>query len=383
MVGQDPLVLFVLTVTSSMANLGKGTVPPGLFGIKNSNRNFELKNAWGKNQFNNSFPVALTNYLYSVGEEPVYIVLDEALDIRHKRIRSEELYGAPWDSEELFFEFEGYFKPFEHFLTHDSNLDKADLITCRSVHGRLVPLKHLEIKLTAIPDSTTEWKQLSEQSVEIVIRPPSIEYLALGIASLYREDKKTLRDLLYNPCALIDRWEDVNEMGANLPSVKLALELVLQNRSEFQTPEILQPVWRTEGTNFSLSKNCFDIFVWSNFAFTKLFLDRVRTDSSYLKISRPERTAIWLASILWDFANDGDVQPKATFDRLSYGTKNDKAFAVSGGGTHPYLACRDLAEPRIKSLSLPQIILGNGYKFLKPERRLDAAICFIADSLFS
>ncbi|MFW6359681.1 MAG: HindVP family restriction endonuclease, partial [Chroococcales cyanobacterium] len=39
------------------------THQPGLFGITHSNRDFSQKQSWGKNQFNNSFPVALASYM--------------------------------------------------------------------------------------------------------------------------------------------------------------------------------------------------------------------------------------------------------------------------------------------------------------------------------
>lgn len=35
-------------------------VVPGLFGITHSNRDFSLKDTWGKNQFNSSFSSSLS-----------------------------------------------------------------------------------------------------------------------------------------------------------------------------------------------------------------------------------------------------------------------------------------------------------------------------------
>ncbi|MFR9502798.1 MAG: HindVP family restriction endonuclease, partial [Rikenellaceae bacterium] len=40
-------------------------VKPNLFGLKYSNRDFSNKDAWGKNQFNSSFPASLLVYMYS------------------------------------------------------------------------------------------------------------------------------------------------------------------------------------------------------------------------------------------------------------------------------------------------------------------------------
>jgi len=45
------------------------TTKPFLFGIKHSNRDFSDRNTWGKNQFNSSFPAALSAYLSHKGLE--------------------------------------------------------------------------------------------------------------------------------------------------------------------------------------------------------------------------------------------------------------------------------------------------------------------------
>ena len=54
-------------------------VAPGLFGITHSNRDFSLKDTWGKNQFNSSFPAALACYLYSKELKAVYYKTDSSM----------------------------------------------------------------------------------------------------------------------------------------------------------------------------------------------------------------------------------------------------------------------------------------------------------------
>ena len=44
-----------------------------LFGLNNSNRDFTKAEAWGKNQFNSSFPAALSCYLDHQGLAANYI----------------------------------------------------------------------------------------------------------------------------------------------------------------------------------------------------------------------------------------------------------------------------------------------------------------------
>lgn len=47
---------------------------PRLFGLTNSNRDFSLKDTWGKNQFNSSFPIALCCYMASKGIDVNYLI---------------------------------------------------------------------------------------------------------------------------------------------------------------------------------------------------------------------------------------------------------------------------------------------------------------------
>jgi len=86
--------------------------------------------------------------------------------------------------------------------------------------------------------------------------------------------------------------------------------------------------------------------------------------------------------MLYDLSSDQLFNPKKIIDQLSYNTKNDKAFAVSGRYTHPYLKSEILRSPRIKKNDVKYIILGGGQNLLSPERRFDAII-FNSPDLFN
>lgn len=66
---------------------------PGLFGLANSNRDFAQKDTWGKNQFNSSFPAALSAYLNSKGLDNVYLYLNSQLKVKQGYVTTAELYG--------------------------------------------------------------------------------------------------------------------------------------------------------------------------------------------------------------------------------------------------------------------------------------------------
>ena len=49
------------------------TNTPSLFGLDNTNRDFTAKEAWGKNQFNSSFPTALCCFIHSLEKTANYL----------------------------------------------------------------------------------------------------------------------------------------------------------------------------------------------------------------------------------------------------------------------------------------------------------------------
>lgn len=142
-----------------------------------------------------------------------------------------------------------------------------------------------------------------------------------------------------------------------------------------QSPLVMQPIWKTVGKTSRLYENCLDIFVWSNFSFTRLFFDITkRLATSEETIQRPMRSVVWLVKMLYEFALVGKVNHKSVIDTLTYNTKNDKAFALSGTNTRPYMTCENLTHPRITKEEIKNIILGGGQNFLSPERRFDAIV---------
>ena len=86
--------------------------------------------------------------------------------------------------------------------------------------------------------------------------------------------------------------------------------------------------------------------------------------------------------MLLDYCQQGRFNHTEIIDRLSYNTKNDKAFAVSGNITNRYMACQRLTQPIIGKSEIKNIILGGGQNLLSPERRFDA-IVFSSPELFA
>ena len=345
---------------------------PGLFGIKNSNRDFTQGESWGKNQFNSSFPASLASYLNSQKLENVYLKLDKDLNISHSKISTTDLYGIDPNSEDLFFAFENQYTPFQQFVI--GSLPRTDLVIQNKKTN--TSLRGLEVKLTALPDNSTCELAEEKYSCEIVVRPDTIVYLSASIALLYKNNIKELKDLIYSDFEKITDWTEIGNIIEHIPLMVTKLDEIAKNKLDEQSPLVMQPIWKTKGKSPVLHDNCLDVFIWSNFAFVQLFVNvaRVEFDTSKSKISRQVRSIVWLFKMLYDFSNDGQFNHNKIIDGMSYGTKNDKAFAMSGIGTHTYLNSPELLKPRITKDKIKEIILGGGQKLLSPERRFDAII---------
>jgi len=354
-------------------------IKPGLYGINHSNRSFTDRETWGKNQFNSSFPAALTSFLSAKGLENIYLYLDKKYIIRHGTISTKDLFGIDPKSDDLFYAFESQYTPYEQLVL--GPLHRVDLVT-QSVKTQQC-LRPIEIKLTALPDNST--CNLSEEyyGCEIVIRPDTIVYLACSIALNFKTDKTVLKKLIGTEFDRIKDWSDGSEIWKYIPKMIASIDKIILSILKYQEPLLIQPIWKTEGKSPKLAKNCLDVFVWSNFAFTQLFLDVARGEltGGEKNVTRQVRTIVWLFKMLYDFANKGRIDYAKVIDGLSFNTKNDKAFAVSGRVTQPYMACKELTRPRIEKKDIRNIILGGGQNLLSPERRFDSII-FNSDDLF-
>ena len=343
---------------------------PSLFGLNNSNRDFSRAENWGKNQFNSSFPASLLAYMHSVQLEPAYITLGSDLATFHSKISVAELFGIEPTSVHLFHAFERDYAPFQKFVV--GNLPRIDYVTIDASSGACK--RGLEIKLTALQDNTTHNLTEDNYGSELVVRPDTIVYLGICIASHYEDNPTELRDALYPICETIVDWTSISDVLPKIRHMIDAFDSLLSSTLERQQPLVIQPIWKTEGKASILSEHCLDSFVWSDYAFTRLFIDSAK--SSYVKegINRATRTFVWLVKMLYDYACDGKISHNTTIDAQSYNTKNDKAFALSGLKTVKYMKSPELTTPRVTKTEIKNIILGGGHKLLSPERRFDAVI---------
>lgn len=340
---------------------------PGLFGIKHSNRDYTQAEAWGKNQFNSSFPAALACWLHSKGLKAIYIEADGQLSTKIGHIGIDEVFGIDPASEQLYFAFESPFLPYQQYIV--GNIPRNDLVIMRRETGTC--LSSLEIKLTALPDNST--CQLTEDfyGTELVIRPDTIIYLACSIIEKFTS-REELREALDQVGSHIEDWTQASHVIPYLAQMREVIRMIAEQKQENQKPIIMQPIWKTDGKSPRLTRNCLDVFIWSDFGMLTLFMPEA--NEAPTSISRHTRSMVWLFKMLYDYSRLGRFNGAQIIDELSYNTKNDKAFSSNGRRTQPLMTCPELIRPRIVKDDIRNIILGGGQNLLSPERRFDAII---------
>lgn len=345
---------------------------PSLFGLANSNRDFSLKDSWGKNQFNSSFPAALCCYMDSKELKANYLAINNG-SFHISEITISNVFGINPLDKDIYFAFESIHTPFQKYVI--GSLPRTDLVIQRKSDGYC--LTGLEIKLTALPDNTTCELDESKYGCEIVVRPDTIVYLACTIAqNLGNQLEQVLSSDIY-----INDWTEPLEVLPNIEAIVKTLQDISIQLENKQSAFLIQPIWKTIGKSPKLAENCLDVFVWSNAGFT-YFISQIAYDNlSANKITRQTRTAIWLYKMLSDIKSHGRFNHLQIIDELSYNTKNDKAFASTGNITNKYMSCPRLIQPLITKQEIKNIILGGGQNLLSPERRFDAII-FNSPELF-
>ncbi len=343
---------------------------PGLFGQKHSSRDYTNGYYWGKNQFNSSFPASLVAYMGSQNISPVYLTVNKNNQFKHKYISAEDLYRIDPLSDNAFYNFEAGFSDYEQYYI--GNREKIDLVMIDRETGK--NLIGLEIKLTAIPDNTTKALGEEKYSAEIVMRPPTICFLACSICDAYKKNQNRLRELLKG-VPQIAHWEDAKDVAPHYKEIENAILRVSADMVNKQVPLIVQPVWKTETGRMRLANDCLDVFVWSNLATIQMCIqDWSNTTSSTRDINRFQRTIIWIYKMLFDYISYGKFDYVTIIKNHSYGNANDKAFSLPGTRSYKFLKSKELIHPRISKDDIKNIILGGGQNLLSPERRFDAVI---------
>ena len=235
------------------------------------------------------------------------------------------------------------------------------------------PLSGLEVKLTALPDNTTKSQPESEWGTEIVMRPPTICFLACSICENYNtpKGKDRLRSML-RQVPQINHWEEIDEVLPHYTKILESILAISADMSGKQKPLIIQPIWKTEGNKMRLKDDCLDVFVWSNLSIIQMCC--IEDASNIRRLNRFHRTIIWIYKMLLDYVTYDTFDYKRIIRLQSYNLANDKAFAMPGAKSRVFLKNEQILKPRISKYEIKNIILGGGQDLLSPERRFDAVL---------
>jgi len=341
---------------------------PKLYGIVKSNR--PNNEHWGKNQFNSSFPVSMACYMRDKGLEAVYIELDSNLEVKRTQISFDAVFNTTLPNEEIYFAFESKYEPYQKFAYDD--IGNIDVVVKRDD----VYLRPLEIKLTVIPDETTHSLSEEEWGAELVIRPATTTAALLGISDSCQNELGEVRKIIEPVCHNITGWGNKYEIIAKMEKILKSLDNFQVKFRNKQKPLLMQPIWRTDGKSAILSEEALDIFVWSDFALCRLFLDGAKESLEADSINRFKRAAARFARCLYEVSTKEKTNLNDIWTEMAFGIQTDKEFAVSGRKARPYMDSPRLVTPSLNKKVLRSIILNGGEKELSPERRLDSTVYY-------
>lgn len=346
-------------------------MPSGLFGIEHSNR--RETDHWGKNCFNSSFPAATASYMLENNIPAIYIHLaevDGSLKVVASEIPVNRVFNCgALHARDLYFSFETVFEPYQEYSF--DQIDGIDLVI-KSVNGDF--LSPLEVKLTVLPDNTTYRKPESQWGSEMVIRSATTSYCALGMYDAVKDDARKVRTIFEEACSSIQSWDNDYEMTHKLPTLCASIDEFQKKYYSHQKPLLMQTIWKTQGKSPLLADRAFDIVIWSDYAFSRLFID-----SSYEQattMSRPMRATARLAKCLWELSKSGKIRVVDIYRQMAFGNQTDKEFSIPGNKWRTYVTSPRIENPILPREVVNEIITPGYIEKLSPERRFDQTLYF-------
>jgi hypothetical protein len=343
----------------------------GLFGIINSNRTADKH--WGKNCFNSSFPASAASYMLANDIPAIYnrlISKDEKLHIEASEISLKEVFNCgATPFEELDFQFESRFEPYQQYSF--DMIDGIDLVV-KHIDGDF--LSPLEVKLTVLPDNTTYKKSESDWGCELVVRSATTSYCALGMFDSVKDNSSQVREIFEKACADIGSWTNDFEMSHKTRALSECVNIFQTQYLNKQKPLLMQTVWKTQDKSPFLADDAFDIVVWSDYAFSRLFVDKSLNAQSAM--SRPMRASARLARCVWELSKSGKIRLAEIYRQMAFGKQTDKEFSINGQSWRKYVSSERLIKPILPKEVVNEIIKEGYIKRLHPERRLDQTLYF-------
>lgn len=265
------------------------------------------------------------------------------------------------------FDFEFKYEPYQAFAVDP--IDGIDLVV-RDIRGNY--LAPVEIKLTVLPTSATSVKPQSDWGSELVVRTATTSYCAFSIWDAVNDRHAHIREIFEDTCADIGSWTNDYEMSHKTSNLRRCLDTFEREYLDYQQPIVMEPIWKTEGQSPILCDDAFDIVVWSNLAFTRLFIETECGNT----MSRPMRASARMARCIWELSRSGRIRVDEIYRQMAFGQQTDKEVAVPGDRWRRYITSDRILRPAVPKTALSEIIAEGYIDRLRPERRFDQTLYF-------
>lgn len=235
-------------------------------------------------------------------------------------------------------------------------------------------LSPLEVKLTVIPTSQTSVLPEEKWGSEIVVRSATTSYCALGMFDSVRSFSKDIREIFETACSSIQMWDNDYEMTHKMSSLCKAIDDFQLAYYTYQKPLLMQTLWKTQGQSPILADQAFDIVIWSDYAFSRLFLDNSALPAETMR--RGMRASARLARCLWELSKSGKIRVVDIYRQMAFGNQTDKEFAVGGSLWRKYVTTDRIQNLALNKNIVHEIIEPGYIDRLMPERRFDQTLYF-------
>ena len=203
-----------------------------------------------------------------------------------------------------------------------------------------------------------------------MVRSATTSYCALGIWDEIKDHSREVREIFEDACSNIESWTNDYEMSHKTPNLKNVLDTFEKEYIDHQKPLVLQPFWKTRGQAPRLADNAFDIVVWSNFAFSRLFIETANEES----MSRPMRASARMARCIWELSKSGKIRVQDIYRQMAFGQQTDKELSVPGDRWRRYITSDRVVTPILPKSAKDEIIAPGFIERLMPERRFDQTL---------
>ena len=199
-------------------------------------------------------------------------------------------------------------------------------------------------------------------------------YCALGMFDSVADHSRHIREIFEESCSSIQMWDNDYEMTHKMPLLCQSINLFQKEYYQHQKPLLMQTVWKTQGKSPQLADQAFDIVIWSDYAFSRLFVDG--SDAAATTMSRPMRASARLARCLWELSKSGKIRVVDIYRQMAFGNQTDKEFAIGGSKWRKYVTSDRIVRPILPKTVVHDIIEPGYIQHLSPERRFDQTLYF-------